>query len=125
MKASDHGTPAAFEGVLLTYVLAKVDLPVGEKFHSTGAFYMVVEAKDGYRAVFAWSECAYRYKTKETNNSFEGSIRSWKVHGRLVRVKHGISLFCSTEYTPAEVVNLSRSISQGRNPADRGANCAP
>jgi hypothetical protein len=57
VKATDHGTPATFEGVLLTDVLAKVDLPLGEKFHSTGAsYYMVVEAKDGYRATFAWAE---------------------------------------------------------------------
>jgi hypothetical protein len=57
VKVTDHGTPATFEGVLLTDVLAKVDLPLGEKFHSTGAsYYMVVEAKDGYRATFAWAE---------------------------------------------------------------------
>jgi hypothetical protein len=57
VKVTDHGTPATFEGVLLTDVLAKVDLPVGEKFHSTGAsYFMVAEAKDGYRAVFAWAE---------------------------------------------------------------------
>ena len=57
VKATDHGTPATFEGVLLTDMLGKVDLPLGEKFHSTGAsYYMVVEAKDGYRAVFAWAE---------------------------------------------------------------------
>ena len=57
VKVTDHGTPATFEGALLTDVLAKVDLPLGEKFHSTGAsYYMVVEAKDGYRAVFAWAE---------------------------------------------------------------------
>jgi hypothetical protein len=57
VKATDHGTPAAFDGVLLTDVLAKVDLPLGEKFHSTGAsYYLVAEARDGYRAVFAWAE---------------------------------------------------------------------
>jgi hypothetical protein len=57
VKVTDHGTPATFEGVLLTDVLAKVDLPLGEKFHSTGAsYYMVVEAMDGYRATFAWAE---------------------------------------------------------------------
>src|ERR1035441_1957866 len=57
VKVTDHGTPTTFEGVLLTDVLAKVDLPLGEKFHSTGAsYYMVVEAKDGYRATFAWAE---------------------------------------------------------------------
>ena len=57
VKVTDHGTAATFEGVLLTDVLAKVDLPLGEKFHSTGAsYYMLVEARDGYRAVFAWAE---------------------------------------------------------------------
>ena len=57
VKVTDHGTPATFEGVLLTDVLAKVDLPVGENFHSTGAsYFMVAEAKDGSRAVFAWAE---------------------------------------------------------------------
>ena len=57
VKATDHGTPATFEGVLLMEVLAKVDLPTGEKFHSTAAsYYLMAEAKDGYRAVFAWAE---------------------------------------------------------------------
>ena len=32
-------------------------LKLGEKFHDTVAsYYLVVEAKDGYRAVFAWAE---------------------------------------------------------------------
>jgi hypothetical protein len=57
VKTTDHGTPATFEGVLLTDVLAEVDLPLGEKFHKTAAaYYLTVEAKDGYRAVFAWAE---------------------------------------------------------------------
>jgi hypothetical protein len=57
VKATDHGTPAKFEGILLTDVLAKVDLPLGEKFRSTAAaYYVVAEAQDGYRAVFAWAE---------------------------------------------------------------------
>jgi hypothetical protein len=57
VKATDHGTPVTFEGVLLTDVLAKVSLPTGEKFHNTAAsYYLTVEAKDGYRAVFAWAE---------------------------------------------------------------------
>ena len=55
--ATDHGTPTTFEGVLLTDVLAKVDLPMGDKFHSTAAsYYMLVDARDGYRAVYAWAE---------------------------------------------------------------------
>jgi hypothetical protein len=57
VKPADHGTPATFGGVLLTDVLAQVDLPTGEKFHSTAAsYYLLVEAKDGYRALFAWAE---------------------------------------------------------------------
>lgn len=57
VKITDHGTPATFEGVLLVDVLAKVAMPTGEKFHSTAAsYYLLVEARDGYRAVYAWAE---------------------------------------------------------------------
>ena len=57
MKTTTHGTPVTFQGVLLADVLSKVALPTGEKFHSTGAsYYLTVEARDGYRAVFAWAE---------------------------------------------------------------------
>ncbi len=57
VKVTDHGNPATFESVLLTDVLAKVALPTGEKFHGTAAsYFLFVEAKDGYRAVFAWAE---------------------------------------------------------------------
>ena len=57
VSTTDHETPATFEGVLLADVLAKVALPAGEKFHSIAAsYYLLVEAKDGYRAVYAWAE---------------------------------------------------------------------
>ena len=57
VKVTDHATPVTFEGGLLQDVLARVDLAVGEKFHSTGAsYYMLAEARDGYRATFAWAE---------------------------------------------------------------------
>ncbi|MFZ0936387.1 MAG: molybdopterin-dependent oxidoreductase [Bryobacteraceae bacterium] len=57
VKTTDHGTPVSFSGVLLTDVLAKADMPTGAKFHSTAAsYYLVVEARDRYRAVFAWAE---------------------------------------------------------------------
>jgi DMSO/TMAO reductase YedYZ molybdopterin-dependent catalytic subunit len=57
VKTTDHETPVTFEGVLLADVLAKVALPAGEKFHSTAAsYYLLVGAKDAYRAVFAWAE---------------------------------------------------------------------
>jgi hypothetical protein len=57
VKAEDHGAPATYEGVSLSDVLANVDLPTGEKYHSTAAsYFLLVEARDGYRAVFAWAE---------------------------------------------------------------------
>src|SRR5579871_3440095 len=57
IKAVDHGAGIAFEGVLLSDVLAKVQAPVGEKLRGkalTG--YLLVEAADGYRVVFALAE---------------------------------------------------------------------
>jgi len=57
IAATDHGAAATFQGVLLADVLSKVDLPLGDKFHSTGAsYYVLAEGKDGYRALFAWAE---------------------------------------------------------------------
>jgi hypothetical protein len=57
VKTVDHGNPVTFEGVLLSDVLSQVSRPIGEAFHSTVAsYYLTVEAKDGYRAVFAWAE---------------------------------------------------------------------
>jgi hypothetical protein len=57
IDTTDHGNSAKFEGVRLADVLAKVELPTGDRYHSTAAsYYMVVEAKDGYRTVFAWAE---------------------------------------------------------------------
>ncbi|MGB9458196.1 MAG: molybdopterin-dependent oxidoreductase [Bryobacteraceae bacterium] len=57
VKTTDRGTPASFDGALLTDVLAKADMPTGAKFHSSAAsYYLVVEARDRYRAVFAWAE---------------------------------------------------------------------
>lgn len=57
VQVTDHGKPATFEGVLLSDVLGKVDLPSGEKYHRTAAsYYLLVEASDGYRALYAWAE---------------------------------------------------------------------
>lgn len=57
IRTADHGKPATFEGVLLRDVLAKVDLPVGGKYHSSAAsHFLLAEGKDGYRAVYAWAE---------------------------------------------------------------------
>jgi hypothetical protein len=57
IKTTDHGAPVTFEGVLLNDVLAKVRTPTGEAFNSTvAAYYLMVEAQDGYNAVFSWAE---------------------------------------------------------------------
>jgi hypothetical protein len=46
-----------FEGVLLSDLLAKVTMPAGENLRGKAlAQYLVVEATDGYRAVFALPE---------------------------------------------------------------------
>ena len=66
VKTVDHGTAVLFEGVLLADVLAKVGLPTGDAFHSTAAsYYLTVEAKDGYRAVFAWAELDPTFMDKQ------------------------------------------------------------
>jgi hypothetical protein len=57
IKASEHGTSATFEGVLLSDVLAKVNVPIGEKLRGKALTqYVLVEAADGYRVVFALPE---------------------------------------------------------------------
>jgi len=57
IKTTDHGTPVSFEGVLLSDVLSRVDVPTGEKLRGkTLLLYAVVEASDGYRALFALAE---------------------------------------------------------------------
>ena len=67
VRTTDRGKPATFRGVLLADVLSKVAVPTrevqlvpgsaGGEYRSTAAsYYVVVHAKDGYRAVFAWAE---------------------------------------------------------------------
>jgi hypothetical protein len=57
VRAVDHGTPVSFEGVALSDVMAKVDTPSGEKLRGKAvSLYLLVEAADGYRAVFALPE---------------------------------------------------------------------
>lgn len=57
ISAVDHGTPANFEGVLLSDVLAKVEAPSGEKLRGKLlSSYLLVEAADGYRAIFSLPE---------------------------------------------------------------------
>jgi Oxidoreductase molybdopterin binding domain len=57
IKASEHGSSATFEGVLLNDVLTLVNVPIGEKLRGKALTqYLLVEAADGYRIVFALPE---------------------------------------------------------------------
>jgi len=65
LDITDHDKAARFEVVAIADVLAKVDLPLGDKFHLTGAaYYLVAEARDGYRVVFSWAELDSSYMDK-------------------------------------------------------------
>jgi hypothetical protein len=57
VSTADHGVAVAFQGVLLTDVLARVPTPVGETLRKTAAsYYVLAEGADGYKAVFSWAE---------------------------------------------------------------------
>jgi len=57
VKTPDHGSEVIFEGVLLADVLAKADVPGGERLRGKGlSLHLLVEASDSYRAVFALPE---------------------------------------------------------------------
>lgn len=57
VSAKDHGKPATFEGVALVEVLRLAGVEFGEKLRGKSlALFLVVDAADGYRAVFALPE---------------------------------------------------------------------
>lgn len=57
VRASDHGTEATFEGVPLFEVLKLAGLEFGETLRGKRLeTYLIVEAADGYKAVFALPE---------------------------------------------------------------------
>ena len=57
VTVDDHGTKAAFEGVELRHLLGKVGAPLGDKLRGRELTrYVVVEAADGYRVLFALAE---------------------------------------------------------------------
>jgi DMSO/TMAO reductase YedYZ molybdopterin-dependent catalytic subunit len=54
---TDHGEKIRFEGVELRHLLSQVGAPLGEPLRGTEvARYVLVEARDGYAAVFALAE---------------------------------------------------------------------
>ena len=66
VRASDHGKEGVFEGVLLGEVLKLAGVSLGEKLHGGQlALYLVVEASDGYRAVFALPEVDSAFTDRE------------------------------------------------------------
>ncbi len=58
VRAKDHdGKDADFEGIALVEILRLAGVPAGEQLRGKNlALYLVVEAADGYRAVFALAE---------------------------------------------------------------------
>lgn len=62
---SDHGTNATFEGTSLANVLALVGAPAGEKLRGGELTkYVLIEATDGYRVVFALPELDATYANR-------------------------------------------------------------
>jgi hypothetical protein len=83
VKTSDHGTTATFEGALLPDVLAKAGVPVGEKLRGKAlAQYLLVEASDGYRAVFALPELDPAFTDRKI-------YLVWKRDGKALSDKEG------------------------------------
>jgi hypothetical protein len=57
VKTTDRGARVTFQGIFLTDVLSKVAVPIGDGFGGLEAsHYLLVEARHGRRAVFAWTE---------------------------------------------------------------------
>ncbi len=58
IEVKDHdGNPAMYEGVGLVDVLKSAGAPIGDKLRGAGmASYVLAQAKDGYRVVFALPE---------------------------------------------------------------------
>jgi len=57
VAVDDHGTKTSFEGVELRHLLARIGAPLDDKLRGKQlAHYVIVEAADGYRALFALAE---------------------------------------------------------------------
>lgn len=57
ISVMDHGTKATYQGTELRHVLAAVGVATGDKLHGKElASYVLIEAADGYRALFALPE---------------------------------------------------------------------
>jgi hypothetical protein len=67
VSASEHGRPAVtYEGVRLADVLARAGLPLGDSLRGRRlAQFVVVEASDGYRAVYSMAELDRRFSGRD------------------------------------------------------------
>ena len=83
VDAQEHSNPVMFEGVLVMDILTKVGVPTGEKLGGKAlSLYLLVEAKDGYRAVFALPELDPAFKDKPI-------YLAWKRDGKMMSEKEG------------------------------------
>lgn len=65
VKAVDRGVEVTFSGVLLSDLVRLVDTPFVERFRkSAGKCYVLAEAVNGDRALFAWAELASTFMDK-------------------------------------------------------------
>jgi hypothetical protein len=63
----DHGKEATFEGTELRHMLAAVDVASGEKLRGKDlTSYVLIEAADGYRALFALPELDAAFTDRKT-----------------------------------------------------------
>jgi DMSO/TMAO reductase YedYZ molybdopterin-dependent catalytic subunit len=108
VRATDHGgTEAEFEGVPLFEILTRAGAPLGERLRGEAmATYVVVEAADGYRAVFALAELDPAFTDRlvlladrrdgQPMTKPQGPLRivvpGEKRHGRWVRMVETISI---------------------------------
>src|SRR5262249_46171945 len=66
IHAAEHGKEADFAGVPLSSVLQLAGIPAGERLRGKGVVkYLLVDAKDGYRVVFALAELDSAFTDRE------------------------------------------------------------
>jgi hypothetical protein len=83
VKVIDHDSPAQFEGVSLASVLSAAGVQLGDKLRGPRmAEVLVVEAADGYKAVFALAEVDPAFAVREI-------ILADKRDGKLLDTKEG------------------------------------
>jgi len=105
---SDHGKPASFEGVVLFSLLERVGAPAGESLRGKELTkYVVVEASDGYRALFSLAELSPAFSDRKVllatrrdgkplsadEGPFQIAVEGEKRMGRCVRQVTAIRIF--------------------------------